>query len=76
MKPGRFTHWLDRDPARVVNPAQKYGNSVFRKVLVDRAPSSLPVAIVVDNEHATGSEEWEEMGQFMLRGLVPIRIET
>src|SRR5581483_9007188 len=66
---------LDRDPSGVVDALQEQGRR-GGEVLVDREPATVPVAVVVDDEHAAGREARVEVLEFVFRRLVPVGVEA
>jgi hypothetical protein len=58
---------LDRDSSRVIDAAEEHREPMFLDELVDRAPTALPVAVVVNDQHASRRQPRKEMYEFVSR---------
>ena len=72
------SHWVDLhgDSPRVVDPIQKNVKLVILDIFVDCLASTLPVAVVVDDQNTSDREFGIQMDQLVPRRLVPVGIES
>src|SRR5699024_8817143 len=66
---------LDRDAAGArAEQQQRLGSPI--QELVDGVLRPLPVAVVIENQNASGNQPLVKMFQFVLRRLVPVGVQT
>src|SRR4051794_41933484 len=75
MEPNPFGEWLHRDSTGKIYTREERQDRCSGEILVDGAPRAAPVAVVVNDQHASAGEAGPKAGELALGRFVPIGVQ-